>query len=188
MYDHQNMHKCDLLISPVNPYCLPSEQKPPSTTNEVVFFAASFATRYFRGSCAKVDGKFPGAHRTIRISVNAEIDRNLKRIKIHHIYGNLVVLKFHNETVMSSPSDTHRAMDWISHMKISYGFIPPENPDIYRKTRSVSTMSLITKRLHNAQWPDHMDGAVSGLCIRLSKIQLGQTEEAPPKTQVKQNT
>ena len=111
MYDHQNMHKCDLLISPVNTYCLPSEQKPPSTTNEVVFFAASFATRYFRGSCAKVDGKFPGAHRTIRISVNAEIDRNLKRIKIHHIYGNLAVLKFHNETVMSSPSDTHRAMD-----------------------------------------------------------------------------
>ena len=49
-------------------------------------------------------------------------------------------------------------------MKVLFGFIPPENPDRYRKTQSVSTMPLITKRLHNAQWPDHMDGAVSELC------------------------
>ena len=94
------MHKCSLLISPLNPHNLPSEQKPPSTTNEVVFFAA----RYFRGSCAKFDGKFPGAHRTIRISVNAAIDRSRRGIEIHGTYGNLVV---HNETVMSSASDTH---------------------------------------------------------------------------------
>ena len=49
-------------------------------------------------------------------------------------------------------------------MKILYGFIPPGYSVIYRKTRSVSTISLITKKFQNAQWPDHMDGAVSELC------------------------
>ena len=100
------MHKYVLLIFRINPTSLPSEKKPPSTTNEVALFAA----RCFRGSCAKFEGKFPGAHRTIRILVNAEVDRNLKRIKIHHMYGHLVV---NNETVMSIryPSSVSCAMD-----------------------------------------------------------------------------
>ena len=109
------MHKYILLISRINPTSLPSEKKPPSTTNEVALFAA----RCFRGSCAKFEGKFPGAHRTIRILVNAEVDRNLKRIKIHYIYGHLVV---HNESVISCPLDTHRQFhaQWIEFLIYRY--------------------------------------------------------------------